>query len=98
METVKIETLNGRKENERNSSNSSKNDIVDETTRTYLTEFQLIGKIRANVDRLFGLIDKFKQELIDDCSDIVQKQIAEFESMLNKSHSIHSTATIKSDQ
>lgn len=96
METVKIETLNGRKENERNSSNSSKNDIVDETTRTYLTEFQLIGKIRANVDRLFGLIDKFKQELIDDCSDIVQKQIAEFESMLNKSHS--TTATIKSDQ
>ena len=48
------------------------------------TEYQLMELVRAKMKELFVEIDKFKKDLLGECSDLILKQIDVFDTMLEK--------------
>lgn len=63
--------------------NDNSNGVSDgskfESTTTKMTEYELEQKLFKNLKNLYKIIDKFKQNLLDDCLEILHSEFKRFD-------------------
>lgn len=75
----KTNVLEHHDDNSNGVSDGSQFESTTTKTTTKMTEYELEQKLFKNLKNLYKIIDKFKQNLLDDCLEILHSEFKRFD-------------------